>query len=150
MKKTGLLILLLTVPFLASAQKRTLVRDLESDEMGKGRVRIEMDQRLDSLLGASCIDKGDGTFKASGFRIQVYAGNNTRSSKEQASQTDKYIRENFPDLPVYTVFKSPRWQCMVGDFLYFEEAYETMRKLKKETGFKQMIILRNQEINVPL
>lgn len=149
-KKAGLLSLFLFISVLTSAQKRTLVQDLESDEPGCGQVHIEMDQRIDSLLGSYKVNPDEESFKAIGYRIQVYMGNNTRQSKDQATQTDKYIRENFPDLPVYTVFRSPRWLCLVGDFLYYEEAYETMRRLKKESQFKQMIILRNQEIRVPL
>ena len=60
------------------------------------------------------------------------------------------LRTNYPDLPVYTGFKSPRWLCTVGDFLYYEEAYEVMRKLTKETPYKGIIILPNQEIQIPL
>ena len=63
---------------------------------------------------------------------------------------DRYIRSKYPDLPVHTEFKNPRWLCTVGDFLYYEEAYDTMRKLKKETPYKGIIILRNQEILIPL
>lgn len=150
MKKTGLLFILLLFPLLASAQNRTLVKDLEKEEPGKGRVKIEMDARIDSLLGPISEALSGDKVKATGYRIQIYAGNNTRASKEQAAQADKFMRENFPQLSVYTIFKSPRWLCVVGDFLYYEEAYETLRMLKKETQFKQMIILRNQEINVPI
>ena len=150
MKKTGLLFILLLFPLLASAQNRTLVKDLEKEEPGKGRVQIEMDARIDSLLGPVSEALSGEKVKATGFRIQVYAGNNTRTSKEQAAQADKFMHENFPQLSVYTLFKSPRWLCVVGDFLSYEEAYETLRMLKKETQFKQMIILRNQEINVSL
>ena len=148
MKQTGLLLFLLLTTALASAQERTLVRDLERDVPGKGTVHIESDARLDSLIGYVS-DALTGTrIKATGYRIQVFAGNNTRAAKEQATEIDKYIRANYPDLPVYTMFKSPRWLCVVGDFLYYEEAYETMRKLKKETPYKGIIILRKQEINL--
>ena len=150
MKKTGLLILLLLMPVLAGAQDRTLVQDLERDVPEKGTVRVESDARLDSLIGYVSDALSGARIKATGYRIQVFAGNNTRAAKEQATEIDRYIRTNYPDLPVYTMFKSPRWLCVVGDFLYYEEAYETMRKLKKETPYKGIIILRKQEIKVPL
>ncbi|MCQ2083792.1 MAG: SPOR domain-containing protein [Bacteroidaceae bacterium] len=151
MKKTGLLCLVLLTSFLASAQNGTLVQDLEEEETGKGRVTVEMDSRLDSLLGPKCAALSGESVKATGYRIQIYSGNNTRTAKENAGQAEKYIQENYPQLPVYTIFKSPRWTCVVGDFLYFEEAYETMRLLRRSKAqFKQMIILRNQEINVPI
>lgn len=150
MKKTGLLIFLLLFTALASAQQRTLVQELERDIPGKGTIRVERDVRIDSLIGTVSEAQLGTKIKAKGYRIQVYAGNNTRTSKERANEVDRYIRSRYPDLPVHTEFKNPRWLCTVGDFLYYEEAYETLRKLKKETPYKGMIILRNQDISIPL
>lgn len=150
MKRVGLISILLLFTALASAQERTLVQELERDVPGKGQVRIESDVRLDSLIGTVSDAESGTKIKAKGYRVQVFSGNNTRQSKERANEVDKYIRSRYPDLPVHTEFKNPRWRCTVGDFLYFEEAYETLRKLKKETPYKGMIILRNQEITIPL
>ena len=150
MKKSTLILMMVLFTALASAQQRTLVQELERDVPGKGKIRVERDERTDSLIG-TVSDAMLGTkIKAMGYRIQVFAGNNTRASKEKANEVDKYLRSKYPDMPVYTGFKSPRWLCTVGDFLYYEEAYEVMRKLKKETPYKGIIILRNQEISVPL
>ena len=150
MKKTGLIVFLLLFTALASAQQTTLVQVLERDVPGKGTVRIESDARLDSLIGTVSEAESGTKIKAKGYRIQVFAGNNTRASKERANEVDRYIRSKYPDLPVHTEFKNPRWLCTVGDFLYYEEAYDVLRKLKKETPYKGMIILRNQDITVPL
>ncbi len=151
MKRTGLICLALLIPVLASAQNRTLVQDLEKEEAGKGRVTVEMDERLDSLLGPKCAALSGETVKATGYRIQLYSGNNTRTAKENAAKAESYVRENFPELTVYVIFKTPHWTCVAGDFLNFEEAYETMRKMRKaKSPYKQMILLRNQEINVPI
>ncbi|MBR4810386.1 MAG: SPOR domain-containing protein [Bacteroidaceae bacterium] len=149
MKKTGFIVFLLLFTALASAQT-TLVQELERDVPGKGKIRVERDARLDNLIGVVSEAESGTKIKASGYRIQVFAGNNTRASKEKANEVDRYLRSNYPDLPVYTGFKSPRWLCTVGDFLYYEEAYEVMRKLKKETPYKGIIILRNQEISIEL
>lgn len=146
----GILSFLLLFTALASAQQRTLVQELERDIPGKGHIRIEGDVRLDSLIGTVSEAQSGTMIKARGYRVQVFAGNNTRASKERANEVDKYLRTNYPDLPVYTGFKSPRWLCTVGDFLYYEEAYEVMRKLTKETPYKGIIILPNQEIQIPL
>ena len=150
MKKTGLTVFLLLFTTLAGAQQRTLVQELERDVPGKGQIRIERDERLDSLIGKVSEVQSGTKIKAVGYRVQIYAGNNTRASKERANEVDKYLRSRYPDLPVHTEFRNPRWRCTVGDFLYYEEAYETLRKLKKETPYKGMIILRNQEITIPL
>ena len=149
MKKTGFIVFLLLFTALASAQT-TLVQELERDVPGKGKIRVERDARLDNLIGVVSEAESGTKIKASGYRIQVFAGNNTRASKEKANEVDRYLRSNYPDLPVDTGFKSPRWLCTVGDFLYYEEAYEVMRKLKKETPYKGIIILRNQEISIEL
>lgn len=132
----------------AQAQKVTLVDLLEQDVPGEGKVTIEADARLDSLIGY--VSDSDTPLKAIGFRIQVFAGNNTRDARSSALQAESFIRENYPDLPVYTLFKSPRWLCVVGDFLTYEAAYEVMRQLKHDTPYKGMIILRNQEIKISL
>ena len=150
MRKLTLLFYMLLFTALASAQQRTLVQELERDIPGKGQIRIESDARLDSLIGTVSEAQSGSKIKARGYRIQVFAGNNTRESKERANQVDRYIRQRYPDLPVHTEFRNPRWLCTVGDFLYYEEAYDVMRKLKKETPYKGIIILRNQEITVPL
>ena len=150
MKKTGLLLFLFLFTALASAQQTTLVQVLERDVPGKGTVRIESDARLDSLIGTVSEAESGTKIKAKGYRIQVFAGNNTRASKERANEADRYIRSKYPDLPVHTEFKNPRWLCTVGDFLYYEEAYDVLRKLRKETPYKGMIILRNQDITIPL
>ena len=102
MKKSGLLIFLLLFTALASAQQRTLVQELERDVPGKGKIRVERDERTDSLIG-TVSDAMLGTkIKAMGYRIQVFAGNNTRASKEKANEVDKYLRSKYPDMPVYT------------------------------------------------
>ena len=150
MKKLIVLFYTLLFTALASAQQTTLVQVLERDVPGKGTIRIESDARLDSLIGTVSEAESGTKIKAKGYRIQVFAGNNTRSSKERANEVGRYIRSKYPDLPVHTEFKNPRWLCTVGDFLYYEEAYDVLRKLKKETPYKGMIILRNQDITVPL
>ena len=150
MKKAGIIVFLFLFTALASAQQRTLVQELERDVPGKGRIRIEGDARLDSLIGVISDAESGVKIKARGYRVEVYAGNNTRASKEKANEVDRFLREKYPDMSVYTEFRNPRWRCTVGDFLYYEEAYETLRKLKKETPYKGMIILRNQEITVSL
>ena len=118
MKKTGLIVFLLLFTVLASAQQTTLVQVLERDIPGKGQIRVERDERLDSLIGTVSEAQSGTKIKAKGYRIQVFAGNNTRASKERANEADRYIRSKYPDLPVHTEFKNPRWLCTVGDFLY--------------------------------
>ncbi|MBO4499365.1 MAG: SPOR domain-containing protein [Bacteroidaceae bacterium] len=145
MKARLFLILILFAYHLAGSAQKTFVDKLETDTPGEGQVRIERDARLDSLIGKSTT-KDDESIKALGFRIQIYAGNNTRDARSNAQKAAEYIKNYYPELPVYTVFKSPRWLCTVGDFLYYEDAYNLLRVLKRDTPYKGAIILRNQEI----
>ena len=93
MKKTGLIVFLLLFTVLASAQQTTtLVQVLERDIPGKGQIRVERDERLDSLIGTVSEAHSGTKIKAKGYRIQVFAGNNTRSSKERANEAGRYIR----------------------------------------------------------
>ena len=92
MKKFGTIIVLFLFTALASAQQRTLVQELERRVPGRGQIHVERDVRLDSLIGTVSEAESGTKIKAKGYRIQVYAGNNTRASKERANEVDRYIR----------------------------------------------------------
>jgi len=150
MKGKFLTLLLLTAVTVSASAQKTLVDGLQHDVPGQGTVRIIRDARLDSLIGTSYDVTVNSQIKALGYRIQVYAGNNTREARSKALEAEEYIRQNFPGLPVYVAFKSPRWLCTAGDFLSYEEAFEQMRRIKAKSTYKGLLILPNQEINIPL
>ncbi|MCD8260423.1 MAG: SPOR domain-containing protein, partial [Bacteroides sp.] len=85
--------------------------------------------------------------KTTGYRIQVFAGNNSRDARNQANDMAEKVKSTFPELPVYTYFSSPRWLCRVGDFRGIEEANAMMRKLKATGNFKEVSIVKEQ-INI--
>jgi hypothetical protein len=87
--------------------------------------------------------------KARGFRVQVYAGNNSRVARNEANRIAGKIKETFPEMPVYTYFQPPRWLCRVGDFKSIEEAHVAMRQLRASGEFKEVAIVREQ-INIPI
>lgn len=134
-----------------------IVKSLETNKSGQGTVKIYQDDRISALIGTSRFSgSGDtGTtaerkyLRSPGYRVQVYAGNNSRRAKEEASSRGARVKEYFPELPVYTHFSSPRWLCRVGDFKNIEEADAMMRKLKATGVFKEVSIVREQ-INIPL
>ena len=137
--------------FAAHAQ-RTIVESLQERQAGEGKVTIHQDAQIARLIGVRYVrSSGDAprTIKSRGYRIQVYAGNNSRQARDEANAIAAKIREEFPEMPVYTYFQSPRWLCRVGDFKSMEEAYESMRKLKESGKFKEVTIVREQ-INIPL
>ena len=70
-------------------------------------------------------------------------------ARNEANRVAEKVKEEFPEMPVYTYFQPPRWLCRVGDFKSIEEAHVAMRKLKSTGNFKEVAIVREQ-INIPI
>ena len=81
--------------------------------------------------------------KASGYRVQVYFGNNDRASQTAAQKAGNKVASMFPGLRVYTIFKSPHWCCRVGDFPTKGEADNYMRRIKAR-GIKEAIVVKSE------
>lgn len=130
-----------------------IIKSLERHEAGCGTIAIHQDGRLNALLGVKHVNKGTTgdakVLKESGYRIQVYAGADSRDSKSAAYEMEGHVKTLFPELSVYTAFKSPRWICQVGDYKTIEEAYAMMRKMKQTGAFSEVSIVRTQII-IPL
>lgn len=82
--------------------------------------------------------------KRSGFRIQIYSGPATRDSKNKATAAAAKVKEQFPHLSAYPIFVSPRWLCVVGDFLTHEEAEKAREELLATGEFTECSIVRSQ------
>ncbi len=111
---------------LSALAQQNIVESLQRNRAGEGTVTIHQDPEITGLIGN--IHTGNTTggeqkmLKARGYRVQVYAGNNSRVA---------------------------RWLCRVGDFRSIEEADAAMRRLKATGVFKEVSIVREQ-INIPL
>ncbi len=130
-----------------------MVTNLKSTQPGKGKVVLHQDVRLEMLLGKPAeapktLEDGEKQYpKMPGFRVQVYAGNNSRAARNEAAKMSEKVKELFPELMVYTQFINPRWICRVGDYRSIEEAEVMMRQLKETGEFKEVTIVRGQ-INI--
>lgn len=152
MKKIGLFLMACVVSAVASQEQNSIVKSLEREVPGQGKVTIHQDARIASLIGSEYIPTTTDerkVLKSTGYRIQVYAGNNTRTAKNQAQNVAAQVREYFPELPVYASFNPPRWLCRAGDFRGIEEADAMMRRLRATGVFKEVSIVKDQ-INIPL
>jgi hypothetical protein len=150
MKRLSVLLLMLaSLPIMA---QENIVDRLLQVVPDQGVITIHQDSRLEALLGVTYDpSKSKGKkIQTVGYRIQIYAGGNTRYAKEEAQKAAQYIREKYPDIPVYTEFVAPRWVCRVGDYKTIEEADQAMRILKQSRHFKEIAILPNQLINITL
>jgi len=147
-----LLLICLSLGITASAQKN-IVDELQKERVGQGVVTIHQDTAISALLGSVYVRGEDETepkvLKARGYRVQVYAGNNSRIARQEANDVAEQIKMEFPELPVYAFFQPPRWLCRVGDYRSIEEADASMRRLKATGKFKEVSIVREQ-INIPL
>ena len=151
MKKLGLLLIACFAFAAFASAQNNIVKSLERNVPGQGKVTIHQDARIEALIGQEYIPNGteNRVLKSQGFRVQVYAGNNSRVARNEANNMANKVKEEFPELPVYAYFQPPRWLCRVGDFRSIEEADATMRRLKATGVFKEVSIVREQ-INIPL
>lgn len=79
--------------------------------------------------------------KIRGYRVQVYAGDNTRKARQKAQSVAVQIKSYFPELAVYAHFVSPRWVCRAGDFRTYGEAQTYLRKIKAKK-FREALIVK--------
>ena len=82
-------------------------------------------------------------YKVNGYRVQVYAGGNSRSDRIKAERIGSEIKGLFPGVPVYVHFYSPRWICRMGNYRTYEEASEVLRSVK-QFGYQSAIIVKGK------
>ncbi len=158
---------LLSLGYTVQAQTK-YTEALQSYEEGKGTVKIHHDAEIDGLLyshrkvvtksslaamikGTDSIETDDVPLlpygsgrkvRITGYRVQVYAGGNSRDAKHKAYQMESTVQATFPEQPVYTRFISPRWICHVGDFRTREEALELLSEMRKTGKFPEAITVK--------
>ena len=148
----------------------SFLENLQQVTDGKGKVRIFQDSEIATLLmkGVNQIKRWMTTpngartksqdslsvttdsllltpgrkVRMNGYRVQIYAGGNSRDAKNHAYQMEAMARRLFPDQPVYTRFVSPRWICHVGDFRTREEALELLKDMRQTGKFSEAIIVK--------
>ena len=80
------------------------------------------------------------SYKVNGYRVQVFAGGNSRNDKIKAQQAGNSVKAAFPSQPVYVHFYSPRWICRMGNYRTYEEANAILTQVKK-MGYRQACIV---------
>ncbi len=81
--------------------------------------------------------------KMAGYRVQVFAGGNSRSDRIKAERIGSEIKGLFPGEPVYVHFYSPRWICRMGNYRTYEEAHEVLERVKRN-GYQSAIIVKGK------
>ena len=81
--------------------------------------------------------------KVTGYRVQVFAGGNTRNDRLKAERIGSEIKSLFPGVPVYVHFYSPRWICRIGNYRTYEEAHAVLERVKNN-GYQSAIIVKGK------
>jgi hypothetical protein len=66
----------------------------------------------------------------SGWRIQVFSGNNQRISKIEAFRKETDLKTSFPELSTYVKYNAPIWRLRVGDFQNYPDAQKMLLQLR--------------------
>jgi hypothetical protein len=104
----------------------------------EGKVIIHQSDSLKKRVGTRIdsenidVINGNTYLITPGYRVQVYSGNNQRTSRAEAEKLQKMIKETHPDLATYVTFYAPFWKLHVGNYRSFEEASRMLRELRGE------------------
>lgn len=112
------------------SERKSQVRHQDDDEMSIPTV----DMRKKVMRGSR---------KVTGYRVQAFAGGNTRADKMKAQQAGNDIKMRFPDQPIYVHFYSPRWICRVGNYRSLGEAEKMLHAVRK-MGYKAATIVKGK------
>lgn len=83
------------------------------------------------------------SYKVNGYRVQAFAGGNTRNDRQKAERIGNDIKYAFPNEPIYVHFYSPRWICRVGNYRTYEEAHRMLLEIRR-LGYKQASIVKGK------
>lgn len=72
---------------------------------------------------------------ASGFRIQIYVGN----ERLQAENAKMQINQNFPELAPYLSYNQPTYKLKVGDFMRRTDAERYHTQIKQLLGSAMLV-----------
>jgi hypothetical protein len=134
--------------------EETIVDKINHPVPGKGEVRIIQDESIANLIGridhseneANKVYNQAKMIEINGWRIQLFSGNNQRSSKDEAFKMESDIKSRFPAMQTYVTYKAPFWRLRAGDFQTFKDANDELNRLKKAfpTYGREMSIVKEK------
>ncbi|MBR5440977.1 MAG: SPOR domain-containing protein [Prevotella sp.] len=127
------------------------VTELENktEEVAKERIVLKPDMPKTEVEGnaEAEVDMSKkvmrNSHKVTGFRVQAFAGGNTREDKRKAEEARDKIKRAYPSEPVYVHFYSPRWICRVGNYRTQEEANRMLRNIRN-LGYRQAVVVKGK------
>lgn len=158
----------------------SIITELNSTKTGQGNILIHEDESIEGLIGTKSesintnssttttgtvkdSDRNDVSsesnpnlkprnyIQAKGYKIQVFAGNNQRISKNEAYSRKNQIERAFPSEEVIVTFNSPVWRVRVGNFRTYEQAFETLKEMRKTfPGFGKEMEIKEAVVRLPV
>ena len=86
-------------------------------------------------------------YKVTGYRVQAFAGRNSKADRIKAESVGNAIKMKYPDQPVYVHFYSPRWICRVGEHVQLWGRIQS-REYQKQVGDEEYETRVAYEISV--
>ena len=83
------------------------------------------------------------SYKVNGYRVQVFAGGNSRVDRQKAENIGNKLKMEFPTEPIYVHFYSPRWICRMGNYRSYEEANKMLKQIQR-MGYKQACLVQGK------
>ena len=141
----------------SSSQSQTTInrkqQEKEKEQTATKQEKKEIKQTLVQSETRDSIDVSDSSednhkkvmrgYKINGYRVQVFAGGNSRNDRIKAERIGSEIKSLFPGVPVYVHFYSPRWICRMGNYRTYEEAHEVLNRVKN-LGYQSAIIVKGK------
>ena len=131
--------------------------ELAVSEPGKGTVIIRQSAAIRSLVGQRSSDEkietdGEQSYLVMlGFRVQVFSGNNQRTSMNEAFEKQKQIGNIFSDVSTDVNYTAPFWRLCVGNYLSYEEAFSMRCKLVEAfPAFLKEIKILKEDVRIPV
>lgn len=140
-------------------QKKDILNELNSIVPGKGRVTVYEDEAITHILGRSMApprtvySTAEGTqyVKMRGYKIQAFAGNNQRTSRNEAYYKQGLINTSFPGHETVVLFESPFWRLRVGNFKSREDANAVMADMRRVfPAFGKEMYVVVDEVKIPV
>lgn len=131
----------------SDSTKKEPVRENEERKEASEHKRAEAGKEAEKEEERTAVDMRKkvmrGSHKVTGYRVQAFAGGNSRADKNKAQRIGNEIKMKYPEQPVYVHFYSPRWVCRVGNFRTYAEASAMLKKIRA-MGYPSATILKGK------
>lgn len=95
---------------------------------------LHINRKVDEQL-VTIAEKNRSIRYASGFRVQVYVGN----ERQQAESAKMQVYQNFPELAPYLSYNQPTYKLKVGDFMRRVDAERYFAQIKQSISTAMLV-----------